>query len=362
MKITCALMKFSNNLAILVLTFWVVSTASAVTFDWATVGNPGNAPDTRYDPAGFGGVDYTYRISKHEVTNSQYTEFLNAVDLTGANALALYQPLMFSDANGGITFDGGAADGAKYQVKPGRYNNPVVFVSFFDAMRFVNWLENGQGGGSTESGVYTIGNGADEIRNPNATYFIPSEDEWYKAAYHKNDGVTDNYWDYPTSTDIEPYSDQPPGNDAPDPTNTANIFKNDGLPNGYDDGWAVTGSPIFDTNQNYLTDVGAYSLSLSPYGTFDQGGNVAEWNEAADITCEENCHGGPYFWRGIRGGGPSSDDVRALNRGFASAIGGENISIGFRVASIPEPSTILLNVLAGIGIIALRRRCATGLS
>ena len=47
-------------------------------------------------------------------------------------------------------------------------------------------------------------------RNPGAKWFLPSENEWYKAAYHKNDGVTGNYWNYPTSTDVLPYSDQPP--------------------------------------------------------------------------------------------------------------------------------------------------------
>ena len=69
-----------------------------VTFDWATVGNPGNADDT----TGLGGIDYTYRISKYEVTNSQYTEFLNAVDPYGFNSLGLYDPKMSSNASGGI--------------------------------------------------------------------------------------------------------------------------------------------------------------------------------------------------------------------------------------------------------------------
>jgi len=53
-------------------------------------------------------------------------------------------------------------------------------------MRFVNWLENGQpaDGSGTESGVYTIGSGVNETRAAAASYFIPSEDEWYKAAYY----------------------------------------------------------------------------------------------------------------------------------------------------------------------------------
>ena len=104
--------------------------------------------------------------------------------------IVLYNTFMSTDANGGINFNAGSADGSKYEIKLGRDNNPVVYVSFFDAMRFTNWLQNGQGSGSTESGVYTIGNGVNETRNPSAAYFVPSEDEWYKAAYHKNDGVT----------------------------------------------------------------------------------------------------------------------------------------------------------------------------
>jgi hypothetical protein len=102
-----------------------------VTFDWATVGNAGNGPDD----TGFGAVSNVYRISKHEVTNAQYTEFLNAADPTGANAWALYNSLMSSNVNGGINFNSGAANGSKYQVKSGLDNNPVTFVSFFDAER-----------------------------------------------------------------------------------------------------------------------------------------------------------------------------------------------------------------------------------
>ena len=77
--------------------------ADAVTFDWATVGDPNNADDTH--GAGYGGVDYTYRISKHEVTNAQYVEFLNAKDSTGVNSLALYSSQMSTSWNtAGIDF------------------------------------------------------------------------------------------------------------------------------------------------------------------------------------------------------------------------------------------------------------------
>ena len=80
-----------------------VSAVHAVTFDWATVGNPGNAGDVQVDGP-FGAVVDTYRISKHEVTNSQYTEFLNAVADTDTNGL--YNSSMNSDSSGGITQSG----------------------------------------------------------------------------------------------------------------------------------------------------------------------------------------------------------------------------------------------------------------
>ena len=77
------------------------------------------------------------------------------------------------------------SDGSySYAVNSGFGPNPVNHVSFFDAMRFVNWLQNGQGSGGTETGVYTISDGISETRNPSASFWLPSENEWYKAAYY----------------------------------------------------------------------------------------------------------------------------------------------------------------------------------
>ena len=262
--------------------------AAVTTIETVRVGNPGNAGELSGYGAGgnapdviVGWVPYEYHIGKYEVSNSQYVEFLNAVDPTGANTLELYSDLMASNRNGGINFNSGATNSSKYEVKAGRDNHPVVFVSWYDAARFANWLHNGQGNGDTETGAYTLSDGPSTRRNPDARWALPSEDEWYKAAYHKNDGVTGNYWDYPTSTDEVPYSDQPPGSDAPTQSNTANFFKDDSTANNYDDGGAVTASTSFDTpNVSLLTDVGAYTQSVSPYSTFDQGGNVSEWTES----------------------------------------------------------------------------------
>ncbi len=130
----------------------------------------------------------------------------------------------------------------------------------------------------------------------------------------------------------------------------ANFFKNDFTANSYDDGYAVSGSTGFVSSQNYLSDVGAYSLATSPYGTFDQGGNVWEWNETA--------YGPAVFGlRGLRGGGYASslNYMRADGRLNAYA-GGVFGSIGFRVATVPEPSTILLAGMSAMGLLMRRQR------
>jgi formylglycine-generating enzyme len=378
--------------------------ARALTLDWATVANPGN-PD---DSTGFGGVGYEFRISKHEVTNAQYTEFLNAVDPTGGNSLAIYNGNMATAAEGGIILNAAAPTGLKYEIKAGRGNNPVVYVSFFDAMRFVNWLENGQGSGGTESGAYAIGNGANEVRSPSARFFIPSEDEWYKAAYHKNDGVTGNYWDYPTSRDVVSYSDNPASLNTPDNANVANFLEDDSISNGYNGGYAVTDSPTFVNSQNYLTDVGAYSLAASPYGAYDQGGNVWEWNETVIGATIRNQRGGswrhPSQWlnaafrrssdpaiefedTGFRVGAlldlPNGDfdgdgdvdggDFLKWQRGESPSpmsasdladwraqfgTGGVSASAGLHSLSVPEPGTAFSGLLATAGHVLLKRRRA----
>jgi formylglycine-generating enzyme required for sulfatase activity len=325
--------------------------AHAAAIETVTVGNPGNAGEVQSQGT-FGAVPYNFRIGKFEVTNAQYTEFLNGVDSTGANTLALYNSSMSSDAHGGINFNGGAANGAKYEIKSGRDNNPVVFVSWYDSIRFAKWMHNGMGGGDTENGAYTLEggmptpfNGDSIARNPGAKWWLPSEDEWYKAAYNKNDGVTGNYWDYPTSTDAVPYRDQPPGTGAPDPSNTANFPKNDNVANDYDDGFAVACSTLFNNAQNYLTDVGAYTVAQSPYGTFDQGGNVWEWNESLI-----------RFGRGLRGGSWGSDGLRASVRDFGDDPSSGGFAVGFRVASIPEPTLGVLFAIAGLWLILHRSR------
>jgi formylglycine-generating enzyme required for sulfatase activity len=316
--------------------------AAPITIDMVTVGNPGNGTDTsgRPNTAGFGRVDYSYQIGKYDVTIGQYTAFLNAADPNGNNPNDIYNEKMKDDRNiAGIRYTAGASAGAKYSVIDNggnSSNRPITYVSWFDAARFANWMTNGQGGGDTETGAYTLNGvttGNAVAVNPGAAFYIPTENEWYKAAYYSptlNSGAG-GYYAYATQ------SDTAPGNVVGSAANQANYAP--------DDVYSVTQSDNYDDNQNYLTNVGAFSGSGSYYGTFDQSGNVYQWNDLDGLASS-----GSY--RGLRGG--SWDDADPFD---LSSSGGDSNNpsdddslIGFRLASpvvVPEPSTWVMG-LAGI--------------
>src|SRR5664279_4183828 len=126
-------------------------TASAVTIQWTPVGNPSNAPDTVVmttdGTTGYGSVGYNYSISTNLVTFSQYDEFLNAKDPTGSNTLGLWNSLMADPTYGGINFNAGNANGNKYTLIAGAANYPANGQNWYSTLRFINWLDNGQGNG-----------------------------------------------------------------------------------------------------------------------------------------------------------------------------------------------------------------------
>jgi formylglycine-generating enzyme required for sulfatase activity len=296
--------------------------AGAVNIEYVAVRDLGNPPDTATNcfAPDCGSVPYDYAIAKYEVTNGQYAGFLNAV--AASDPLGLYSASMGSDATfGGIARSG--SDGSySYTAKAGFENKPVTYVSFWDALRFANWLNNGQGDGDTETGAYTLTpNGiADNSvdRSFGAQVFVPSENEWYKAAYW--DPALPGYYDYPAGTDAETTCAAPGA--AP---NTANC----------------------DQAVGALTDVGAYTGSPSPYGTFDQGGNVWEWNEQMFSASD----------RGIRGAywGDPAGNVAASNPDY-NGPEVERAYIGFRVARlVPEPAQVLLVLTGGVALAASRR-------
>jgi formylglycine-generating enzyme required for sulfatase activity len=320
--------------------------AAAATISTVPVGNPGNSNDT----TGFGGVDQDYRIATFEVTNTQYAEFLNSK--ATSDPLSLYSTSMDSDPRGGITRSG-TSGAYSYTVKPNMGDKPVNFVNWYDAIRFANWLHNGQGSGDTETGAYTLlggtatpSNGTSVTRNSGAIWFLPSEHEWYKAAYHDPRTAAeggppgdDLYWRYPTSSDSQPV--QAAANSVGDINNPGANVAN----------WG--GGADWNGLDGNVTTVGSAGPSSSSfYGTSDQGGNVWEWNEAAS---------GSTFRR-IRGGswqdGPQV--LSALNPQPLFAATAGIADVGFRVATIvPEPETAILFGLAALGLVLAfsRRKC-----
>ena len=312
--------------------------AEAVSFDFVHVGNAGNAADAE---TGLGAVPYDFAISKTEVTNAQYSSFLNHVDPTGTDPFGLYYPEM-RRGFGGIEFREGNADGNKYVARFGREQNPVTYISFLDAMRFANWLHNGQGAGDTETGAYTVVDGFNEVRSPTAKYWIPSEDEWYKAAYHDaSSGTNGVYFDYATRSNSEPVSDQP----AEDRPEAVNYFNDDNLDNGFNDGFAISGVTLYPSPSvaNPFSDVGAYVSSSSPYGTLDQNGNVYEWTEGLS---HRRARGGSWF--------ADSAGLRANHSLDVAPFVSDSFVLGFRVASIatsvPEPCGNVFWLVCVLGV------------
>ncbi len=310
---------FVSLAALVAATGLAASSAVAVVIPTVPIGNPGNAADPT---TGFGSVAYTYNIGTTEVTNGQYAEFLNNVAYDDTHGL--YNANM-AGSFGGITRSG-FIGAFTYATVSGRANNPVNFVSFWDATRFSNWLHNGQPTGAqnnstTEDGAYTLTPGGISgntiTRNAGWQWAVTSEDEWYKAAYNQpvsQGGDADDYWLFPTASNTIT-------------TAQANYF----------------GNAILNT-----TPVGSYSANF--YGTFDMGGNVWEWNETIILGSNRGLRGGSFL--------NSDNDLRADTRSvFIPAL--EGSFLGFRVSQVPAPSAVALLGLGGL--MAGRRRRAVAI-
>jgi formylglycine-generating enzyme required for sulfatase activity len=295
-----------------------------------TIGNPGNKPDGR---TGSGSVDYVYSIGKYEVTIQQYTDFLNAV--ARSDPYQLYNSNMATDLNIAGISRSGSQGAYRYSVigpagvnpegasSPG--NRPIAYVSWFDAARFANWMHNGRGQGNTETGAYTL-NGATSGKavsaNAGARFSIPTPDEWYKAAYYSPnlDGGKGGYYVFPTQRNATQGS-------VPD--NNINKRNSPNRANYFNASFSVTQSLTPSASQNYLTDVGAFSKSASYYGTFDQAGNVYEWNDDKASRSQRSLRGG-YFVSNVA-------DTSYLDAYFLPPDYESNGS-GFRLASRQQPA------------------------
>ena len=272
--------------------------------EFVTIGNPGNAADTTGSPNPAGSVAYTYNIGKYEVSRDM---------ITRANLAGITMLNMSSFGGNGV-------------------NRPATGISWYEAAKYVNWLNTSTGGtaaykfvggtfqlwSSTDAGY----NASNMFRNSLAKYWLPSSNEWYKAAYGNLNGTWNNY---ATGSDSAPES----------------------VASGTAANTAVYTPQISPAD---ITSAGG----LSPWGTMGQGGNVWEWIETAfdgsNNTAEEG--------RELRGGswGSGVVDLRASNRNnLDPASQNSDNGLGFRVASVPEPSALSLLAI-GLGILFRRSR------
>ena len=296
------------------------SGANAFTIDFADIGNAGNADD-----AGAGGglyfstlgaVPYHFRMGVTEVPQDWITR---------------------ATAGGLTNVIAGAWEG----------NRPAASMTWYEAAAFVNWLNETSGyhkaydlnGAGTAYSLWSAAEAWDNdpgagvdlnlFRHGDAHYFLPSEDEWYKSAYHKNDGVTANYWDYPTASNRRPSLE---------------------LTGGTTPGSAVYRDMIAAPSGPAEVNLAG---GLSAYWTIGQGGNVLEWLENGLFEPREGSTS-----RQFRGGAWEDDEhfLRSSGLGFDASRVPSNF-IGFRVASgtrsvenVPEAGCTAVMLLLGVSL------------
>ena len=287
------------------------------------VGNPGTTADTTGLPNPAGSVADAFRIMKFEFTNQQYTDFLNSIAAT--DTYSLYSASMGSNARGGITRSG-ASGSYTYATRTNMGDKPVNFVSWFDAARVSNWLMNGgTSSSSTETGAYTLNGGTSgnaPAVNSGAAVYIPTENQWYKAAYYKGGSTNAGYWDYATQSDTAPTA-VTSGSTGIGSAGNAGNFANFNL------------AADWNSQNGNVTTVGTNG-GASAYNAFDMSGNVLEWN---DLT------GAAGSSRGARGG-LWDNNATLLSSSSRNQYTASNESeyFGFRLAAVPEPSTYAMAV------------------
>lgn len=274
--------------------------ANQFTIAFSNIGYAGNVADA----SGYGAVGYSYRIGRTEISIDQFFKARAVDDRIG-------------DGDENYWNDGTRSVGI---------HAPVSTVSWFEAATFCNWLTTGD----AYTGVYRFDGGGTLLavdrtyRNGNGlAYVLPTEDEWVKAAYFKPDGS--GYSLYTSGLDTVPIH------------GTSNGWN-------YYNGTTVSAAP----NYTWQVEDGAGEQNE----TYNMMGNVEEWNQsAADGILNDLLER-----RTSRGGGYATTEMQLRSTGRLQDIPTDSTSqLGFRVASIPEPSSVLLLTMGAGGLLFYRR-------
>jgi len=310
--------------------------------DWVTIGDPGNAPfsgDTLNDINGRGGVSHRYRMTRTEITTSQWLQFVNTFTTQSTELQFFAVP-----APWGATEDRSYSGPGKRYVLRGDLTQPgdipVGGMSWRTAAMYANWLHNGRSSdfASTQSGAYdasTFGRKPDgtftdqPTRSPGARFWIPSFDEWIKAAHYdpdKNGAGQGGWWLYPNTSDTPPIPG-PPG-----------------------EGEANTGFELPQIGHEFIP-AGMYPDVTSPWGLLDAAGSRSEWTEAVFSPSDRGQDG---TWAGLTPAAAYIDEISvrgSLPPDLAAR------SAGLRLASaIPAPGAALVLAAGSPFLVRPRRR------
>ncbi|MGD9690830.1 MAG: SUMF1/EgtB/PvdO family nonheme iron enzyme [Phycisphaerales bacterium] len=320
--------------------------------EFVTIGDPGNAPFTGNPPPGGsangrGAVSYEYRIGRFEVTTEQWVEFFNAALDRPANDRL---PHVVAPSTWGAVGAPAQNGGQRFRVPAGNEMRPVGNISWRMAAMYCNWLHNNK---STDRAAFM--NGAYDVstfgyigniftdqltHNPEARYWIPTWDEWIKAAHYDPNRYGEGeggYWAYSITSDTQPIFG-PPG-----------AFGGLAQSNCCWDQFTHPGMNPF------AILLGAYPTVQSPWGLLDASGATTEWNEEV-LTGSFGVR-----WRRLDGtawstpsGGIVIDLVGNSGDDFPSF---SPYDFGFRIASaVPAPGTSTLILVCCVSVLTHRRR------
>lgn len=333
------LRSFAGAVALVV--FGLMSSASAADFTWQKVGSIGNAANPT---TGLGRVTENFKISAYETTISQYADFLNN-SYAGKNGLyGVYNTSIGSTSSlvqpegVGIT-QSGSAGSYTYTVRTGFADRPVNNINWFSAARFVNWYANGQSTAptATETGSYTLVGGQTSgniaARNAGAQVFLPSANEWTKAAFYNPQAQ--DYYTWPTESNTRPTPTVPSANEQITAENAANFRASAGTP-------------------GKITNVGTYVNTTSTYGLFDMAGNMNEMTDTAQSGDASKFQTLGGSWASL----PATMDSFYSSNNVGEFKIGDNATaaIGFRVAAVavPEPGNMVAAAMGIAGLVGVQ--------
>lgn len=302
--------------------------------DVVWVNNPGNAAYTGnnafWGVNGVGAVNYSYGIGKYEITNTQYAAFLNSVGQSNANSVYNANMGTSSASTFGGIIQSGTSGAYTYSAASGFESKPVNWVSWFSAARYVNWLENGRPvdatGAAVNNGTYTLGtatSGNIVSWNAGSIWRLPSASEWVKAAFYNPD--TPGYSTYGTGLNT--------------------IVSGTG-------GSAADGV-VYQVSGSGPQDVGSFTNADNYYGLFDASGNVREWTGKINPNASGTNLQEAYLANGSFAG--ATDFSQSIDNGVYTLGTAASAGIGFRVALVPEPSTIALAAVGVAGALGFKR-------